>query len=155
MKWGWNIRVYASQSIPMFNVSYNYSCKWTKWPEMNKLDFQTCSRSLRSIRELRTKPSVIPHMFQDASANSFNALHSSIKTETSQWCAETPSLGGRGAFWPVDQLLLLVKKGHRKYCGQLCCSLADFWPTFLWICKYGGRPPYLHITDTSSFAKIL
>ena len=45
----------------------------TNWPEMIKLDIQTCSRSL-----------LIPNTFQDATAaNSLNALPSAIKTETS------------------------------------------------------------------------
>ena len=46
---------------------------------------------------------------------------------------------------PIDQLLLLFycchyrkKEDHRKYCGQLSCSMAGFLPTFMQIWKYWG-----------------
>ena len=61
-----------------------------------------------------------------------------------QWCVETPSVGG-GVLtnWPT---ITTKKIGHRKYCGQLSCSMADFWPTFLRIWKYWGssRPHSSH-----------
>ena len=39
--------------------------------------------------------------------------------------------------------IVTKKQGHRKYCGQPSCSLANFGPTFLQIWKYWGarRPP--------------
>ena len=40
-------------------------------------------QTLRSNRELHIQPSLVPHVFQDAAANSFNALPNVIKTETS------------------------------------------------------------------------
>ena len=56
------------------------------WPEMNKLDIQTCSRTLRSSSDMRIRPSMI---FQDAAASSFNALPSDIKQQTNfnKFCA--------------------------------------------------------------------
>ena len=46
-----------------------------------------------------------------------------IFTGGTQWCAETHSAGG------FDQLTncSYLRKGHKKYCGQLSCSVADFW----------------------------
>ena len=61
-----------------------------KWPEMNKLDMQTCSRTLRSSCEIRIRPSMIRNTFQDAAASSFNALPSDIKQQTNsnKFCAD-------------------------------------------------------------------
>ena len=61
-----------------------------KWPEMNKLDMQTCSRTLRSGCEIRIRPSMIRNSFQDAAASSFNALPSDIKQQTNfnKFCAD-------------------------------------------------------------------
>ena len=57
---------------------------------MNKLDIQTCGRTLRSSSEIRIRPSMIPNTFQDAAANSYNALPSVIKQETNynKFCAD-------------------------------------------------------------------
>ena len=60
------------------------------WPEMNKLDIQTCSRTLRSSSEIRIRPSMIRNTFQDAAASSFNALPSDIKQQSNfnKFCAD-------------------------------------------------------------------
>ena len=39
-----------------------------------------------------------------------------------QWCAETPSVGG-GAFWPIDQLLLLKKLTENTVANSLAAWL--------------------------------
>ena len=49
---------------------------------MNKLDIHTCSKTLRNSSEIRIRPSMIQNTFQDAAANSFNALPSDIKPKT-------------------------------------------------------------------------
>ena len=64
-------------------------------------------------------------------------------------------LGAR-AFWRIDQLLLL-KKGHRKYCGQISYSLAA-WLTFDRLsCESenigGALRPHPHIPDFASYFK--
>ena len=60
------------------------------WPEMNKLDIQTCNRTLRSSNEIRLRPSMIRNTLQDAAANSFNALPSNIKQQTNfnKYCTD-------------------------------------------------------------------
>ena len=52
------------------------------WPEINKLEIQNSTRTLRSSSETRIRPSMIPNTFQDTAANSFNALPSDIKQQT-------------------------------------------------------------------------
>ena len=52
------------------------------WPEINKLEIQNSTRTLRSSSETRIRPSMIPNTFQDTAASSFNVLPSDIKQQT-------------------------------------------------------------------------
>ena len=49
--------------------------------------------------------------------------------------------------WPT----IFTKKGFRKYCCQLSCSMATFWPTVLQIWKHWGArcptPPSRHTPE--------
>ena len=60
------------------------------WPEINKLEIQNSTRTLRSSSETRIRPSMIPNTFQDTAASSFNALPSDIKQQTNfnKFCAD-------------------------------------------------------------------
>ena len=74
------------------------------WPEMDKLDIQTCNRTLRNSNEIRLRPSMIRNTLQDAAANSFNALPSNIKQQTNfnKFC--------------TDVKTFLMKKAKDKDC---------------------------------------
>ena len=78
---GW-LPIAETREFNILKLTFN-AIHETKWQEKNKIEFQICSRNFRSNREFRIKPSMVPHIFQDAAANSFNALPSASKTETS------------------------------------------------------------------------
>ena len=60
---------------------------------------------------------------------------------SSQWCAETPSVGG-GAFWPTDQLLLLKKK---KVTQNTSANSLAAWLIFHQLsCKFENIGPQRH-----------